>query len=122
MGLSIQDYLKKINSWLSFIDIMSIFVTFLGLLLFTLFVFDDSSKKTKTVVYNESKGYIALVGGSKSVGIKQDSRPFGSIHGKTYTYAWCGGSGNIKPANKIYFNSFAEAEAKGRTLSKLCRR
>jgi hypothetical protein len=60
---------------------------------------------------------------NQGVGREIDTgKPFGSRKGKTYTFSWCSGSGNIKPENKIYFSSQADAESKGRTLSKLCKR
>lgn len=101
---------------------VSIFVTFLGFLLFTVYVLQGSSSKVQPVIYKQNVQNRVMAGKVDSSINKVDSRPFGSIHGKTYTYSWCSGSGNIKLANKVYFMSSDDAEAKGRTLSKLCRR
>ena len=118
MGLSIQDYLKKINSWLTITDIASIFVTFLVIVLFTGYIWNVKLQAKREVVYQENTL-------SETVSVNQvseESRPFGSRKGKTYTFGWCSGSGTIKASNKIYFASPKEAEAQGRTLSKLCKR
>ncbi len=118
MGLSIQDYLKKINSWLRFSDIVSIFVLFLGISIFTGYIWRAEKGKRVPVIYQEGS-----VSNEDSQAESPDSgRPFGSRKGKTYTFSWCSGSGNIKQANKIYFASSHAAEAAGRTLSKLCKK
>lgn len=117
MGFSIQDYLKKINSWLTYADILSLFVVFLGISLFLGYVWHNETKKKEEIIYKES-----IIKETDLVSEKTKGLPFGSKKGKTYTFDWCGGSGNIKVANKIYFTSQEDAEAKGRTLSKLCKR
>ena len=122
MGLSIQDYLKKINSWLTRVDIGSIFVIFLSSSVFLGYIWYKEQRNQTEVVYRE--GFIQeSVMSNGGVGQHVDSeKPFGSKKGKTYTFSWCSGSSNIKPENKIYFASLVDAEAKGRTLSKLCRK
>lgn len=118
MGLSIQDNLKKINSWLRISDIVSIFVTFLVIVLFTGYIWNSRQHGRIEVVYQENTLPKIL----SATQVSDDSRPFGSRKGKTYTFTWCSGSGTIKASNKIYFGSPEEAEAQGRTLSKLCKR
>lgn len=118
MVLSIQDYLKKINSMCTFTDILSLFVTALGLALFLGYIVQVQKGTAREVVYQENT--------SSNFGVmnlqSEDGRPFGSSKGATYTFSWCSGSGNIKQANKIYFVSAEDAENRGRTLSKLCKK
>lgn len=118
MGSSIQDYLKKINTWLSFYDSVSLGATTLILVIFSLYI------HTRTVEAASEVTYISNT--DSSLGTKMissiDSRPFASRKGKTYTYSWCSGSGRISQRNKIVFNSEAQAIASGRTLSKLCKK
>jgi hypothetical protein len=122
MGLSIQDYLKKINSWLTFTDIVSIFMILLASSVFLGYILHKEQKSKTEVIYKESVTEEKYQS-SQGVGQEIDAgKPFGSRKGKTYTFSWCSGSGNIKPANKIYFASPSDAEAKGRTLSKLCKK
>ncbi len=119
MGFSIQDYLKKINSWLSFTDIASLCMTLTVLILFLWYLSEAAAKNRVPVVYQVGNAQL-----TQREGVFGDSETmaFGSKNGKTYTYSWCGGSGNIKPTNKIFFTSPTDAEAKGRTLSKLCKK
>ncbi len=122
MGLSIQDYLKKINSWLSVIDIVSIFVIFLASSVFAGYLWHKEQESRVEVIYRVSSDENRM---EESLGVGQgtdNGKPFGSRKGKTYTFSWCSGSGNIKPGNKIYFSSPTDAEANGRTLSKLCKK
>ncbi len=118
MGLSIQDYLKKINSALTATDILSLLVIFLMSAVFLGYVWQNQREQRKDVVFREN-----ITISSVHTDIQHDAgKPFGSKKGKTYTFSWCSGSSNIKPENKIYFASSVDAEAKGRTLSKLCKR
>lgn len=117
MKLSIQDYLKKINSSLTYFDILSLSLTFLGLSFFLWYLFYAEVEKKVEILYKAG----AVEESDKTLPLR-NSLPFGSKNGKTYTFAWCGGSGNIKEVNKIYFSSQEDAEAKGRNLSKLCKR
>ncbi len=115
MGSSIQDYAKKINSSLSFWDILSVFVTTLILAVFTVFLYIKKEKENIPVSYiSNSENSTGL--------IEKDSRPFASINGKTYTFYWCGGSNNISEKNKIYFTDEQNAKNSGRVLSKLCQK
>ncbi len=113
MMRSIQDYTEKINSRLTWLDILSLFLTTLILLGFTVFLYLNQSATTLPLSYTPSTA-------GEVAGIATDARPFASINGKTYTFAWCGGSGNIAAKNKIYFADESQALASGRTLSKLC--
>lgn len=115
MGSSIQDYAKKINSKLSFWDILSIFVTTLALSVFAIFLYIKKGRENIPVSY---------ISNSENNGIidKTDSRPFASRQGKTYTFSWCGGSNNISEKNKIYFENEDIAKSSGRALSKLCQK
>ncbi len=116
MGLSIQDYLKKINSGLTYTDIMSLFITCVVISLFLGYIWHVQAQERGEVVYVKS----STVQSDDRASSSNEGKPFGSKNGTTYTYSWCSGSGNIKPANKIYFASSEDAEAKGKRLSKLC--
>ena len=111
MGGSIPEYFKKINSLLSFSDLLSLTITALIALLLMLYSNHSGIKNGKELVYRA---------GDTKLAILPKSGIFGSRNGKTYTYSWCSGSRNIKEANKIYFRSEQDAIASGRTLSKLC--
>lgn len=119
MGSSIQDYLKKINSRLTLLDIFSIFVSVTILAVFLTFLYMQREKESISVTYSKHTGG-GIEGEVIIAGV--DSRPFASINGKTYTYMWCQGSKVISDKNKVYFNSILEAEKSGRTLSKLCQK
>ena len=119
MGSSIQDYLKKINSRLTLLDIFSIFVSVTILALFLVFLYVQREKEYISVTYSKHSDKRI---GEEIVNSTVDSRPFASINGKTYTYAWCQGSGMITSKNRIYFNTTQDAEKTGRALSKLCKK
>ncbi len=122
MGFSIQDYLKKINSWLRFTDILSLFVTCAIIVLFTGYIQYTQRENSQSVVYREGL-YEDIQSKDQHIsGGSNDVRPFGSIKGKTYTFSWCQGATRISTKNKIHFASEDEARSSGRTLSKLCRR
>jgi hypothetical protein len=118
MGLSIQDYLKKINSQLTFIDILSLFITCVFLIILAGYIFHIQQKSTEPLVYREGAYENSLKVGEKSS--LDPSKPFGSSKGKTYTFSWCQGASRISEKNKVYFGSEEEAKQSGRTLSKLC--
>lgn len=113
IGNSIQDYAKKINSRLSFLDILSVLITTLILAVFTVFLYIKKEKENIPV------SYISNSENNQNI-IEKDSHPFASVNGKTYTFSWCGGSNNISEKNKIYFTDELIAQASGRVLSKLC--
>lgn len=118
MDYSIQEYLKKINSWLSFYDCLSIFATALCVLLLSLYMYGTAHANTIETTYISNQNSEIMVQSITS----NDSRPFASRKGKTYTFSWCSGSSRIASKNKIFFQSETEAQQSGRTLSKLCKR
>ena len=122
MGLSIQDYLKKINSWLTSTDIVSLFMTCVTIVVFTGYIFHTQREDSQSVIYRENSQNNISQEDQSSVIDSSDIRPFGSAKGKTYTFSWCQGSTRISNKNKIYFGSEDEAKGAGRTLSKLCKR
>jgi hypothetical protein len=111
MAHSIQDYLRKINSRLSFFDCTAIAGTALVLAVLAFYIHGKRADARLPVIYRTNR---------EVLGATSDSRPFGSRKGTTYTYSWCSGSGQIKEANKVYFRDADAAEASGRTFSKLC--
>lgn len=110
---SIQDYSKKINRSLTRAHLLSIFSITLVLVALTGYVYVKEREKRVPVLYRdaevEERGEV-------------ETRPFGSIKGKTYTFSWCQGSSRISQKNKVYFASKEQAEKEGRTLSKLCQK
>lgn len=111
---SIQEYCKKINSRICFIDIISLFITAIGLLTFLLYLDFSQKNRIKEVIYQE--------GESEIISSKDQTRlPFGSVSGKTYTFSWCSGASRISEKNKIVFLNEEMAKASGRVLSKLCK-
>ena len=118
MGHSIQEYCKKINRQLTFIDIGSLLLTLSVTVGLVAYISNEQKRKKVEVVYHEVKTESSKVSGEKDV----SSKPFGSKKGKTYTFTWCQGANKILPVNKIYFASPEEAERSGRTLSKLCKK
>jgi len=119
---SIQDYCKKINSWLTGADVVSLLITTIVLGLFVYYISMEQQSWKGEVVYkvgdHTNQSAMSVTGDIAS----SDVRPFGSKNGKTYTYSWCNGSKNIALKNKIYFASEEAASATGRTLSKLCKK
>jgi hypothetical protein len=111
MDTIIQEYLKKINSSISKLDIYSIFITTIFIMGFLIYLY--ISKIETPVTYIKSNQKDSLVA---------DSRPFASLNGNTYTFSWCQGANMIKEKNKIYFTNEYEAEKSKRTLSKLCQK
>ena len=114
MGFSIQDYLRKINSRLSFLDIASFAVTTLVLVIFALYLFIQKERQDIPVSY--------ISDSSSSLSQIDTSRPFASRQGKTYTFSWCQGASMIREKNKIYYASEDEAKASGKVLSKFCQK
>jgi hypothetical protein len=112
---SIQEIGKKINSKLSVYDCVALSLIAIVFLCLAIHIHEERLSEKKPVLYRESATQQVL-------GAQADSRPFGSKTGTTYTYSWCSGASQIKPANKVYFAGGAEAEKSGRTLSKLCAR
>jgi hypothetical protein len=110
---SIPEIGKYINSRLSWSDCLSALSLALVLAALAVFLSEKRGSVKLPVLYRES---------GQVLGATSDARAFGSIHGTTYTYSWCSGSGQIKEANKVYFASAEFAESSGRTLSKLCQK
>lgn len=111
MAHSIQDYLRKINSSISFYDCLAAALLLMTLGAFTLYLHHEQERLRLPVIYRTGKTVVRPT---------VNSRPFGSRKGTTYTYTWCSGSGQIKEANKLYWKNREAAEASGRTFSKLC--
>lgn len=116
MGFSIQDYLKKINSWLTRLNCLSLLVTTLSLLFFLVFLYQQQKEENIPI------SYIRADNKETMVLTKEDSHPFGSINGKTYTFSWCQNSSMILNKNRIYFATEQGAKQSGRVLSKLCQK
>lgn len=125
---SIQEYCKKINSALTYTDVVSLLITciLLGALVVWIALIEQSNYKPIIYINNTTqrrKGdeySETSSAASNQNNSAQSALPFGSIKGKTYTFSWCMGQGKIAPKNKIYFSSVEEARSKGRTLSKMC--
>jgi hypothetical protein len=116
MGSSIQDYLKKINSRISLFDLVSLSVTLLFLCGFCVFLLVKQSSSQTPVTY-----VTQAFSEAKDISSQESNNlPFGSKHGKTYTFSWCQGARRILEKNKVYFAGEAEAKNSGRTLSKTC--
>ena len=115
---SIQEYLKKINSRLTFFDCVSILVTtvFFAIFVFYMYVHNIIERPTMSY-YSDIKSEV-----SSGITNTENSRPFASINGKTYTFSWCQNATLISEKNKIYFNSEEEAKNSGRVLSKFCQK
>ena len=118
MGISIQDYLRKINSRLTWFDIISLSLSLLVLGLTVAFLQMKESSNMKEIIYKKGSYDISI----SEEGSDKGDKPFGSRKGKTYTFSWCKGGRVIKESNKIYFGSEEEAKSTGRTLSKLCKK
>ncbi len=112
---SIQDYLKRINSRLTKLNILSISITTILILGFTVYLYDYQIKSKIPVSYLRSNINQEKISAT-------DSRPFASIKGTTYTFSWCQGSNIITAKNRMYFNNQEEAQKSGRILSKLCQK
>lgn len=114
MWTSIQENLKKINSYISWGDCLSLLTTTVFLATLISFLYIKKSDSYIPVKYIESGGNTSHIDG--------EPRPFASIGGKTYTFSWCQGSSVISEKNKIYFKSEEDAKNSGRELSKLCQK
>lgn len=115
MGHSIQEILKNINSKTTALDCMSILLTLLVVVGAAFFLSHKAKMALEPIIYTES----GITTGTMQT---DDSRPFASKNGKTYTFSWCQGGTQIKPSNKIYFKNEEGAQRSGRTLSKLCQK
>ena len=116
MGSSIQDYLKKINSTLTWLDCISLLVTMFFIMVLSSFLIIEKRSN------NLSVSYIVSDVLEKSNNQIEDIRPFASKYGKTYTFSWCKRQEMIRVYNRIYFKNEEEAKKSGRTLSKFCQK
>ncbi len=116
MKSSIQEYCKKINRELTFVSILSLFLTVVTLFALTGYLYFLQGKNRSAVMYKETD--VAM----REVASLDGSRPFGSNKGTTYTFSWCQGANRILDKNKVYFSSEEEAKISGRRLSKLCQK
>jgi hypothetical protein len=116
MGFSIQDYSKKINSSLTWLDCLSLLITTVLLFCLALYLLKQREFNNLPVSY--------VVGDSFALGKveREDTRPFGSKNGKTYTFSWCRGQNMISLKNKIFYNNEDEAKKSGKVLSKFCQK
>lgn len=139
--MSIKDFLTKIKGWISqkTLDFPEVSDDiFLGLIIllvaFGSFGLGRLSKieASKTPIRIEN----AVLGGvesSSSTASSQSASAFtaqgsasasqlvGSKSGTKYHYPWCSGAKTISEANKIYFSSKADAEARGYTPASNCK-
>ncbi len=69
------------------------------------------------IVKNESGQAASLLNSVET----KTSELVGSKNGTKYHYAWCSGAQRIAEANKIYFTSKADAEARGYTPASNCK-
>ena len=122
MGLSIQDYLKKINSSLTRADCISLLITMLFLVSFLVYLKIENVKTSVPLSYVVGTSPDSVSLDKERTSDSQDPRPFGSSKGKTYTFSWCQGATRILAKNRIYFSTEEEAKSSGRILSKLCQK
>lgn len=118
MESSIQELLKKINSRLSFTDCISISLTTLILCGFSLYVYLEKTQRVVPVTYESGESTEVDIDTNNP----NDSRPFASFSGKTYTFSWCQGASTILAKNRVYFRDEIQAKESGRTLSLLCKK
>lgn len=115
MGTSIQDYLKEINSKVTYLDCASLTLSTVLLVLFVVIANRDASVGGLGLTYAQGDTHMGT-------SFSQDSTlPYGSISGTTYTYAWCRNSSQIKAKNKIVFANEADAVNSGRRISTFCK-
>jgi hypothetical protein len=114
MVLSIQEYLKKINSLLRIADIISLTAVVLVVICVSIWYAYVSQTQEKPLIFTMNREQT----GADTV---DNTLPFGSRNGKTYTYSWCKNASAIKEKNKIVFASQVSAQKSGRVLSKLCK-
>ncbi len=110
---SIQDYLKKINSHLGWVDTISLSLVALVLLVLQGYLLFTTQSQPITFIEKEGT-QVEVMNDQASI------LPFASRNGTTYTFSWCKNAGQILAKNKIYFKDEQEAKNSGRTLSKLC--
>lgn len=117
MASSIQEYCKKINRAVTFVDIVGLLCITIAFIVLFFIIRDKQKEVIQEVFYAEGVNVSITKEGNTNL-----NKPFGSKSGKTYTFSWCQASGRILAKNKIYFADEEEARTSGRTLSKLCQR
>src|SRR3989344_1303226 len=95
---SIQEYMKRINSRLTRLDCLSLFAT--GISCFGLLSYLYIAKTRAALPVSYRRGEV-----SERSAPTNDSRPFASINGTTYTFPWCQSSHAIIQKNRMYFET-----------------
>lgn len=125
MSKSITETLKKINTELTGSAMLSIVSSLLILSIFlgvkTIFAAsNNSTSKNIDYVASGFKGTdIFEIQKDPSAKVYSSRYIYASKRGKKYYYYNC--KSTIKESNKIYFNTDAEAQKAGYTLSKTCK-
>ena len=57
----------------------------------------------------------------KLFGVMSTKTIVASITGKRYYFVWCKGAANLKESKKIYFDTEAQAQARGYTIAANCK-
>lgn len=118
----IQEYLKKINSYVherfSWLDVLSISSVLLIFAIGTISLGMRDLYGRKPLVYTENVERNLVSDGENKASA---ASIVASKNGKTYFFSWCTGVERIKETNKITFGSEEEAKTSGRTLSKTCK-
>ncbi len=78
-----------------------------------------NSTETLTRPIKTGEGQIATP--PPAIHSTSESTLVGSKTGKKYHYAWCSGAQRIAEANRVYFSSKADAEARGYTPAANCK-
>jgi hypothetical protein len=73
-----------------------------------------TGKVSETIRYSEGEE-------GKTIKKVRDGQVFASKKGKKYYYSWCSGGNRIKPANRVFFDNAALAEAAGYTIAASCK-
>ena len=71
---------------------------------------ENQNNNTESTTATETVSHRAQ---TASAALKAQGKYVGSRSGRAYHYPWCSGARRIKEANKIWFQSKEEAEAKG---------
>jgi hypothetical protein len=80
----------------------------------------ENAPKVTTETFTQ-KTTVADAGGSVPLVKNNSSQLVGSKNGKKYYYTWCSGVSRIAEGNRIYFETKADAEARGYTPSSTCK-
>ncbi len=115
MNKSITETLKKINTEITFLDIIIIIFNIFLISAFLIYKIKVSDYFSNTEDFQYIKSNIIL----NEENTKSLHFIYASKRGKKYYFYNCKSS--IKEANKIYFDSEASAQKAGYTLSKTCK-